>query len=197
MNTNGPMNRRGFNALINWRPVRLFAVAAALALISGGVFCAGGLAADWEMVGIRAGISDNRNDNNFYQYEVFAILNLPWSWELGTGWSLTPYVEANAGLIRASGTSGFVGSAGPGIYFTGFNATTRIFMGVNPTIISKHQFGSDDLGGAVQFTSHIGIDFHVTRHWAFGYRLQHMSNAGLYSPNPGVNIHMLEVGYRF
>jgi hypothetical protein len=168
-----------------------------MVLISGWGFCSQGLTTDWEMLGIRGGISDNRNDNNFYQVEAFSIWNMPWSWALGAGWSLTPYLEANAGMIRASDNSAFVGSAGPGIYFTGFKETTRIFMGVNPTVISKHQFGSDDLGGAVQFTSHIGIDFSVTRHIAIGYRLQHMSNAGLYSPNPGVNMHMLEVGYRF
>jgi hypothetical protein len=176
---------------------KLWCITVAMVLLSGWAFCPQGWAADWEMVGARAGISDNRNDKNFYQYEAFAIWNMPWSWNLGAGWSLTPYLEANAGLIRASRTSAFIGSAGPGIYFTGFKETTRIFMGINPTYISKHQFGRDDLGGAIQFTSHIGIDFHVTRQWAIGYRLQHMSNAGLYSPNPGVNIHMLEVGYRF
>jgi hypothetical protein len=70
-------------------------------------------------------------------------------------------------------------------------------MGVNATIISDHTFGDEDFGGPFQFTSHIGLDYYFTRHFMMGYRLQHMSNAGIYSPNPGVNIHMLAVGYRF
>ena len=168
-----------------------------MVLISGWLICPPARAADWEMAGVRAGISDNRNDKDFYQLEAFAIRNLPWSWALGAGWSLTAFLEANAGILRSGGSSGFVGSAGPGVYFTGFKDTTRIFMGVNPTLISKHRFGNENLGGAVQFTSHIGIAFSPAGPWSIGYRLQHMSNAGLYSSNPGVNIHMLEIGWRF
>ena len=29
------------------------------------------------------------------------------------------------------------------------------------------------------------------------YRLQHMSNGVLYDSNPGLNMHMIEMGYRF
>jgi lipid A 3-O-deacylase len=70
-------------------------------------------------------------------------------------------------------------------------------MGINPTIISKHKFGDENLGGPIEFTSHIGINFNLGRHFTIGYRLQHMSNAVLYEHNPGLNMHMLEAGYRF
>jgi hypothetical protein len=30
-----------------------------------------------------------------------------------------------------------------------------------------------------------------------GYRWQHMSNANIYDSNPGVNVHMLSLTYRF
>jgi hypothetical protein len=32
---------------------------------------------------------------------------------------------------------------------------------------------------------------------SIGYRLQHMSNGILYEHNPGLNMHMIEVGYLF
>ena len=99
--------------------------------------------------------------------------------------------------MRAAGESAFVGSIGPGIYFTGFKEKIDITMGINPTIISKHKFGDENLGGPIEFTSHIGIALYFTQHFAIGYRLQHMSNAVLYEHNPGLNIHMIEMSYRF
>jgi Lipid A 3-O-deacylase (PagL) len=154
-------------------------------------------ALDRQMLGLRGGVSDNRNDEDFKQYEGFAAWNLPWSWGLGSEWTLTPYLEANAGLLNGGGESACVGSIGPGLYFTGLQDRIGIYLGVNPTIISKHKFGDDDLGGPFQFTSHIAIDFNIARHFAVGYRLQHMSNFVFYDSNPGLNLHMIEGAYRF
>ena len=55
----------------------------------------------------------------------------------------------------------------------------------------------EDLGGPIEFTSHIGLNLNFARHYTIGYRLQHMSNAFLYDANPGVNSHMIEIAYRF
>lgn len=37
----------------------------------------------------------------------------------------------------------------------------------------------------------------LDRHLAMGYRWQHMSNFVFYDENPGLNLHMVEIGYRF
>jgi hypothetical protein len=166
-------------------------------LIGWAVFSSDVLALDWQMLGLRGGVSDNRNDEDFKQYEGFAAWNLPWSWSLGSDWALTTYLEANAGILNGGGESAFVGSIGPGLYFTGLRDIISIYLGVNPTIISQHEFGDDDLGGPFQFTSHIGIDFNIARHFAVGYRLQHMSNFVFYDSNPGLNLHLIEGAYRF
>jgi hypothetical protein len=166
-------------------------------LIGWAVFSSDVLAFDRQMLGLRAGISDNRNDEDFEQYEGFAAWNLPWSWGLNSDWTLTTYLEANAGILNGGGESAFEGSIGPGLYFTGLRDNISIYLGVNPTIISRHEFGDDDLGGPFQFTSHIGIDFNIGRHVAVGYRLQHMSNFVFYESNPGLNLHMIEGVYRF
>jgi hypothetical protein len=151
----------------------------------------------WRSVGLRGGINDNRNAENFEQYEGFATWRLPWSRRWDSGWMLGTYLETNAGVLRGSGESAFVGSIGPGIYIKGLKEILEISMGINPTIISKHKFGDENLGGPIEFTSHIGLNLNFTRHFTIGYRLQHMSNAGLYKHNPGINMHMIEVGYRF
>ncbi|UCD78448.1 MAG: acyloxyacyl hydrolase [Desulfobacterales bacterium] len=174
----------------------LWTLAAAL-LISWAVFSSDILGLDWQMLGLRGGVSDNRNEEDFKQYEGVAAWNLPWSWELGLDCAMTTYIEANAGVLTGGGESAFVGSIGPGLYFTGLRDSISIYLGVNPTIISRHEFGDDDLGGPFQFTSHIGIDLNITRRFAVGYRLQHMSNFVLYDSNPGLNLHMIEGAYRF
>lgn len=166
-------------------------------LIGWGVFSSDVTALEWQMLGLRVGISDQGNDEDFTQYEGFATWNLPWSWNLAPNWSLFTYLEANAGMLRGGGETAFVGSIGPGIYLTGLKNKISIFMGVNPTVISKHTFGDENLGGPIQFTSHIGIDFNFLQHVTFGYRLQHMSNFVFYDSNPGLNLHMLEIGFNF
>jgi hypothetical protein len=166
-------------------------------LIGWSVFSSDVPAFDRQMLGLRHGISDNRNDEDFKQYEGFAAWNLPWSWDLGSDWTLTTFLEANAGILNGGGASAFVGSIGPGLYFTGLRDVISVYLGVNPTIISKHEFGDEDLGGPFQFTSHIGIEFNIARHFAAGYRLQHMSNFVFYDSNPGLNLHMIEGAYRF
>ncbi len=152
---------------------------------------------DWRSIGLRGGVDDNRNDEDFKQYEGFSTWKLPWFRQWDCGWTLGTYLEANAGVLRGGGESAFVGSIGPGIYISGFEEKIDVSMGLNPTIISKHEFGDEDLGGPIAFTSHIGFNFNFSRHFGIGYRLQHMSNGVLYDTNPGLNMHMLEMGYRF
>jgi hypothetical protein len=175
----------------------LFCAIIMMVQIGWGCLSSDAIAFDLKMLGLRGGISDHRNEEDFTQYEGFATWNLPWTWKLASNWSLTTYIEANAGLLKGGGNSAFVGSIGPGIYFSGFNDRISILMGVNPTVISKHTFGDEDLGGPIQFTSHIGVDFNFVRHFAIGYRFQHMSNFVFYDPNPGLNLHMIEIGYLF
>ena len=151
----------------------------------------------WRSVGLRAGINDHRNDEDFVQYEGYSTWKLPWIRQWDSGWKLGTYLEANAGVLHGGGESAFVGSIGPGLSITDLKEKIEITLGINPTIISKHEFGDEDLGGPVQFTSHIDIHFNLVRHFTFGYRLQHMSNAVIYEENPGVNLHMIGVGYRF
>ena len=154
-------------------------------------------AADRKVIGLRAGISDGRNHKDFQQYEGFVTFSFPWVWQFASTWRLEGFLEANAGVLRGGAESAFVGSAGPGIKFSGFGEKIDIPLGVNATYISDHTFGDDNFGGPIQFTSHIGLNYNFSRHFMMGYRLQHMSNAGIYSPNPGVNIHMLAIGYHW
>ena len=151
----------------------------------------------WRSLGLRGGVDDGRNDEDFKQYEGFTTWKLPWFRQWDSGWTIGTYLETNAGVLIGGGTSAFVGSIGPCIYIKGLADIIEISMGIKPTIISKHKFGDENLGGPIEFTSHVGLNFIFADHYHIGYRLQHMSNGILYEQNPGLNMHMIEVGYRF
>ena len=151
----------------------------------------------WIAVGFRAGIDDGNNDEDFEQYEGFVLYDLPWSWSFASDWILGTHLELNAGVLDGGGDTAFIGSMGPGLNLKTFESRLAIWGGINPTLISKDTFGDEDFGGSFQFTSHIGISFRPIRPLSIGYRFQHMSNAGIYSHNPGLNLHMLELAYFF
>ncbi len=46
-----------------------------------------------------------------------------------------------------------------------------------------------------QFTSHVGLNWDFAEHWRLGYRFQHISNADLAKPNPGLNMHLVTLSY--
>ena len=151
----------------------------------------------WRSAGLRGGVNDRRNDENFEQYEGFATWKLPWFGKIDHRWTIGTFIEANAGVLSGGGETAFVGSVGPGLYVSGLKEMVELSLGINPSIISKHKFGDENLGGPIQFTSHIGLNFNFNHQYSIGYRLQHMSNGVLYEHNPGVNMYMIEGGYRF
>jgi hypothetical protein len=151
----------------------------------------------WGAVGFRAGIDDGDNDEDFEQYEGFVLYDLPWSWSFVPDWTLGTYLELNAGVLDGGGDAAFIGSIGPGLILKAFDNRLAVSGGINPTYVSEDTFGDEDFGGSFQFTSHIGISFRPIRPFSIGYRFQHMSNAGIYSENPGLNLHMLELAYYF
>ena len=150
----------------------------------------------WPTVGLRAGLSDSRNDDLFWKYEAYLTLNLPWRWRSNAGWVIGSFIGVNAGAISCKG-AGFIGSVGPGIYILTSDERFTLSAGIYPTYIERSTFGDEDFGNTFQFTSAIGANFNFHQHWTIGYRFQHMSNGGLSDENPGLNTHMFELGYRF
>ena len=63
---------------------------------------------------------------------------------------------------------------------------------------SRYKFGVQDFGGPVQFVATMGVRVNPFAHVYTGFRLQHFSDAGLYgSSSLGVDLYILELGYRF
>jgi lipid A 3-O-deacylase len=168
-------------------------VVASLLVIS---FAARGQAQDY-LVGARGGISFENDACCFRQAEAFAGIDLPWQWNASFGLALKPRVEMSGGCLNYEDENGFVGTLGPVIELGYRKFPVTLEGGISPTFLSKYNFALRDLGGRFQFTDHIGLDWHITKNFTVGWRFQHMSNAGIYHHNPGLNLQMLSIGYNF
>jgi Lipid A 3-O-deacylase (PagL) len=147
--------------------------------------------------GARGGASLDTSRSRFYQAEAFAGWKIPWHWNFYSDWNLRPAVDLSAGGLTGKGEDGFVGTLGPMAELRYGAFPVVLEGGASPTWLSRYTFGSKDLGERFQFTSHIGLAWDVTRNVTVGIRFQHMSNAGLARPNPGLNMEMLLVRFNF
>jgi hypothetical protein len=150
----------------------------------------------WNTVGLRAGVGDSRNNESFSQYEAYVTFSLPWKWRPGHDWVIGSFIGVNAGAVTCEGT-GFIGSVGPGVYILTPAESVTLSAGIYPTYIGQSIFGNEDFGDTFQFTSAVGVNLNFYQHWTIGYRFQHMSNGGISDQNPGLNTHMMEMGYCF
>lgn len=147
----------------------------------------------WESVGMRGGASITRR--TYFQSELFSRWNLPWQWRAGTNWRTTTKLDLSAGCLRGRHENGFVGTIGPCLVLQLGNLPVYLDAGVSPTFLSRASYDNRDFAIPFQFTSHLGLDWKFAQHWKVGCRYQHMSNAGLGMPNPGLNINMVSVSY--
>lgn len=74
-----------------------------------------------------------------------------------------------------------------------------IEAGTSLAWLSEERVEGKDLGSRWHFTTHAtaGFLFGPSRRWHAGLRVRHTSNAGFASPNPGLDIVMLDFGYTF
>ncbi|HEV7923886.1 MAG TPA: acyloxyacyl hydrolase [Verrucomicrobiae bacterium] len=149
------------------------------------------------LIGVRGGSSFESDAGHFRQADAFAGLYLPWKWDSYLGLSFKPRVEVSAGCLSGGSEDGFVGTLGPVIELREGKFPVTLEGGVSLTGLSRYEFNEKDFGGRFQFTDHLGLDWHITKDFMVGWRYQHMSNAGIYKHNPGLNLMMLSAGYNF
>lgn len=146
--------------------------------------------------GLRGGVNDSRNKEDYTASEVYLHKWLPWESTLSETVSLKTRLDAGLGYLEAAGDQGGYLAVGGDVVLAILNNRIEFEIGLRPTWLPDHEFGDDNFGGAFQFTSHIGLTT-IWKNITFNYRLQHTSNAGVCDHNPGVNLHMVGLGYRF
>ncbi|MCA1791267.1 MAG: acyloxyacyl hydrolase [Thioalkalivibrio sp.] len=141
--------------------------------------------------GVRIGGSANSGSEQFTVGEIYLRHALPWTWRPSTHWRLTTHLEGGAAVLDGRGNTGAALSVGPVGVWDRDGARWRFEIGIKPTVLSEDRYGSRDLGGHFHFTSHLGIRYQLHPRFSVGYRVQHISNAGISSPNPGLDLHLL------
>ncbi|HSU55770.1 MAG TPA: acyloxyacyl hydrolase [Candidatus Dormibacteraeota bacterium] len=147
-----------------------------------------------DSIGVRYGAS---GEADFTQAEIFLNFALPWRWGWGSGWYAQTRLETSAGWLHGNGDTAGLFTLGPGFVISHTNCPLSVEIGASPTALTRDEFGSKDLGAPIEFTSHLGLDYDVSRRIRIGYRYQHMSNAGLANHNPGQNLHLFSISYLF
>jgi len=150
-----------------------------------------------ESIGARGGLSATSGGEQFNQAEAFANWNLAWGWDLGKEWRLQSRLDLSLGWLGNSGHDAAIGTVGPSLVLGRERLPVSLEGGVSPTLLSHYEFGAKNFGTEFQFTSHVGLNWDLAPHWRLSYRFQHMSNAGLASKNPGLNMHLFGVSYLF
>lgn len=190
------MNSNRVSSLFGFAMPTIRNVVAALSLAT-----ATGLSADTnhslilpEFVGIRAGRSE---PPSVYHTEFYGDWALPWKASVGQGFAIAAFLSGAIGWIGDNESDTAMGSLGPTFRLNYRNLPIALIGGSSPTLIGRNQIGGRDLGSAFHFTSHIGISLNTGFAAEIGYRLQHMSNAGLGNDNPGLNSQVIFVGWKF
>lgn len=149
------------------------------------------------LVGVRGGTSFQNNAGNFQEVDAFGGMYLPWLWGSQDGLHLKPRVEGSAGWLDNRGDGGFIGTVGPVLELRKGRFPLTLEGGVSLCVLSRSDFPDKNLGGWFEFVDHVGLNWHITDKIILGWRYQHMSNAGFYRRNPGLNLQMLSVSFAF
>lgn len=163
-----------------------------LALTSGAH--AAGLSLD--SAGIRAGFPGGFSTRHFYHAAAYADWALPWRLEPGD-FHFQPKLDLAAGWLGEKGSDAFFSSVGPVIEVSYRRLPVSVEGGISPTALSRSEFATKDVGTWFQFSSQVGLNWRFRDHWQLGYRYMHISNAGIAESNPGINLHVAVLAYRF
>lgn len=147
-------------------------------------------------IGVRAGAGTGGQDYN-YQEIYWRPAALAPRFGDRSRWHVAGYTEVNAARVSVSGDAMYTSGVGVGGWLTHPTQPLSFGAGTGPTYISERRLGGREFGGHWQFTSHAAVRLRVADQLSVGYRIQHTSNAGLYSPNDGYDIQALEVRLSF
>lgn len=153
--------------------------------------------ADWFQLGVRSGVGETGNGFEMKQYEMYGLYRLPWGHRFSSSTALATRLDGTIGGLEHQQQTGAIATLSPTIALDLAHDRISLNGGVGAALLSQRRFEKINFGGNFQFRLHAGADVNVTRRISAGYRFQHMSNANTFETNPGLNLHMAELAYRF
>jgi hypothetical protein len=169
----------------------------AVALCSGSISLSRAATRPGQAIGVRIGTSGPDKGERFHQAEVFVLHALPWQWQWPPGWLLSTQLDMAVGALHGAGKTAVIGSFSPGAVLTRPGSRLSILANVGMVFVSQDDFGDQAIGSSLQFGLYAGASYHVGRGVRLSYRYRHLSNAGLFRPNPGLEMHFLGLSYPF
>jgi hypothetical protein len=118
------------------------------------------------------------------------------TWQFGAIYKLRPprrlrarYLELAVGLLSSPAQSRPFVSLGPVWQLQTPTQALFLEFGFSTTLLAGSTLAGRDLGGNLHFTSSVavGVRFGAAREHALALRVQHTSNGGLNSTNPGLD----------
>lgn len=131
--------------------------------------------------------------------DMFWSWRSPYAWEFTPGWDVSVRMNASVGALRGQGETGGVGTLVPTLAIGDTGNNFAFEAGAGLGLFTRWEFGDvEDFGGPLQFILDLGLSYRLFEHFGIGYRFQHWSDGGIHgSDNRGVEMHMLELSYRF
>ena len=155
---------------------------------------------------LTASIGEDKNSNQTDVYRVGLQNRWNRTWFNDDAWYLGGYWDVSVGYME----SGYDDSD---LYEVGLTPVLRLQrdaqlssgiapfseVGIGGHLLSDDEIGKRELGTGFQVASHIGLGlgFGERGRYELAYRFQHLGNAGLKSPNNGLDLHLLSFGYHF
>jgi len=135
--------------------------------------------------------------NNLSQYALILETPRSWRYRLRSGGLLESRIMVAVGLMKQGDVAHTFLSVGPVLKLSSASSRFSAEIGLSPTLMEDSMFADRELGGRLHFTSHVAgiISFGRQRRHLIAIHLQHISNGGLSSTNPGVD--MLGIEYRW
>lgn len=152
-------------------------------------------AAEWEL-GVRAGMEATGSNEHYQAGELYLLRALPARVETPAGPVSARLDLGVSYLDGGDDDQGYLVAAGGDLVWIPGNGPVELEAGFRPAWLSDHRFGEDDYGGGLQFVSHAGVALRLSP-LVISYRYLHMSNAGIYNENDGLNLHLFGVGAAF
>lgn len=148
-------------------------------------------AADAPAAGVRIGFGASGGTDGFRQTELVARLPSAIGWVLRERWRARATLDISVGRLEDDDARATIGGLGAVLLLSREDLPWSVELGVGPSLLSRHEF-SRDFGQALQFTSHAGLLLRLGD-FRLGYRFQHLSNAHMARPNPGLNQHVFSL----
>jgi len=148
-----------------------------------------------DSIGVRGAVASTTADEDFKAYEMFVVLDLPWTWHDRGASRIQAQLELTGGVLDAAGRSGFLGTLGPRLAYT----TDRYSFdaGVGVAVLAETEFGRQDFGGSSQFIAQAGVSVGLTDKINAGVRLRHVSDADIHDDSEVLNLLLLELSYDY